>query len=56
MGILLRPYTYVGLFLTLDMKIRLENLVQNFASGYVDHVPFWCCMPVSKMLIHVLVL
>lgn len=48
MGILFRPYTYVGLFLTLDMKIRLENLVQNFASSYADHVPFWCCMPVVK--------
>jgi len=40
--------TYVGLFLTLDMIIRLENMVQNFASGYVDHVPFWCCMPIVK--------
>jgi hypothetical protein len=48
MVILLRPYTYVGLFLTLDMKVRLENSVQNFASVYVDHVPFWCCMPVVK--------
>jgi hypothetical protein len=48
MGIVLRPYTYVGLSLTLDMKVRLENLVQNFASGYVDHFPFWYCMPVVK--------
>lgn len=48
MGILLRPHTYVGLFLTLDKKIRLENLVQNFASRYADHVPFWSCMPVVK--------